>query len=99
MIERQLSMQKAESSPDLTRKRYNRIAFLYDLMEASMERFRFASWRQRLMDRIAGPKALEVGVGSGKNLITFEIPLITKSKIHVIHLILYMTKRLIKGIF
>ena len=27
-------MQKAESSPDLTRKRYNRIAFLYDLMEA-----------------------------------------------------------------
>ena len=64
-------MQKAESSPDLTRKRYNRIAFLYDLMEAPMERLRFASWRRKLMDRIAGPTALEVGVGTGKNLIFY----------------------------
>ena len=55
-------MQKTESSPDLTRKRYNRIAFLYDLMEAPMERLRFSSWRQKLMGRIAGPAALEVGV-------------------------------------
>ena len=64
-------MQKAESSPDLTRKRYNRIAFLYDLMEAPMERLRFASWRRKLMGRIAGPTALEVGVGTGKNLIFY----------------------------
>jgi ubiquinone/menaquinone biosynthesis C-methylase UbiE len=64
-------MQKKESSPDLTRKRYNRIAFLYDLMEAPMERLRFASWRQKLMGRIAGPTALEVGVGTGKNLIFY----------------------------
>jgi len=64
-------MQKAESSPDLTRKRYNRIAFLYDLMEAPMERLRFTSWRRRLMGRIAGPTALEVGVGTGKNLIFY----------------------------
>ena len=64
-------MQKAESSPDLTRKRYNRIAFLYDLMEAPMERLRFSSWRQKLMGRIAGPTALEVGVGTGKNLIFY----------------------------
>ena len=64
-------MQKAESSPDLTRKRYNRIAFLYDLMEAPMERLRFASWRRKLMGHIAGPTALEVGVGTGKNLIFY----------------------------
>jgi ubiquinone/menaquinone biosynthesis C-methylase UbiE len=64
-------MQKAESSPDLTRKRYNRIAFLYNLIEAPMERLRFASWRQKLMGRIAGPTALEVGVGTGKNLIFY----------------------------
>ena len=64
-------MQKTESSPDLTRKRYNRIAFLYDLMEAPMERLRFASWRRKLMGRIAGPTALEVGVGTGKNLIFY----------------------------
>lgn len=61
-------MQNPDCSPDLTRKRYNRIAFLYDFMEAPMESLRFASWRRRLTDRIAGPKALEVGVGTGKNL-------------------------------
>ena len=60
-------MQKAGSSLDLTRKRYNRMAFLYDFMEAPMERLRFASWRQKLTGRIAGPTALEVGVGTGKN--------------------------------
>jgi ubiquinone/menaquinone biosynthesis C-methylase UbiE len=60
-------MKNAGASPDLTRKRYNRIAFLYDIMEAPMEGLRFASWRQRLTGRIAGPTALEVGVGTGKN--------------------------------
>jgi len=30
---------------DLTRKRYDRLAFWYDIIEAPMERFRFASWR------------------------------------------------------
>jgi ubiquinone/menaquinone biosynthesis C-methylase UbiE len=61
-------MKNAGSSSDFTRRRYNRIAFLYDFMEAPMEGLRFASWRQRLTDRIAGPAALEVGVGTGKNL-------------------------------
>jgi len=60
-------MQKAGSSTDHTRKRYNRMAFLYDFMETPIERMRFASWRQRLPGRIKGPKALEVGVGTGKN--------------------------------
>jgi ubiquinone/menaquinone biosynthesis C-methylase UbiE len=64
-------MQTAKSSPDLTRKRYNRIAFLYDLMEGPMERLRFAGWRRKLTGRIAGPTALEVGVGTGKNLIFY----------------------------
>ena len=60
-------MKNAGSLSDFTRRRYNRIAFLYDFMEAPMECLRFASWRQRLTDRIAGPAALEVGVGTGKN--------------------------------
>ena len=51
-----------------TRKRYDRLASFYDYFEAPMERMRFASWRRRLVDRIAGPRSLEVGVGTGKNL-------------------------------
>ena len=66
-------MQNSNCSPDLTRKRYNRIAFLYDFMEAPLEGLRFASWRKRLTDRIAGPAALEVGVGTGKNLAYYPV--------------------------
>jgi len=53
---------------DTTRRRYDRIAPFYDLLEAPMERLRFASWRARLRNRIIGNRALEVGVGTGKNL-------------------------------
>jgi ubiquinone/menaquinone biosynthesis C-methylase UbiE len=51
-----------------TRKRYNRIAFLYDLIEAPLEQMRFSTWRRRLQTGIKGKRALEVGVGTGKNL-------------------------------
>jgi len=50
-----------------TRRRYDRLAFAYDVLEAPLERLRFAGWRKRLRNRIAGPAALEVGVGTGKN--------------------------------
>jgi ubiquinone/menaquinone biosynthesis C-methylase UbiE len=53
---------------NLTRKRYDRIAFFYNLMDAPLEHLRFASWRPMIRDRIKGSKALEVGVGTGKNL-------------------------------
>jgi len=51
-----------------TRKRYDRLALFYDFLEAPLERYRFAHWRSRLTDRIVGDRALEVGVGTGKNL-------------------------------
>jgi ubiquinone/menaquinone biosynthesis C-methylase UbiE len=51
-----------------TRKRYDRIAFLYDFMEAPFERSHFSNWRQKLRAGINGEQALEVGVGTGKNL-------------------------------
>jgi len=60
-------MRKASGS-NLTRRRYDRLAFLYDCIEKPMERLRFASWRARLTDRIVGAQALEVGIGTGKNL-------------------------------
>ena len=52
----------------LTRKRYDRLASWYDLLETPMERLRFASWRAGLLERIAGDRILEVGVGTGKNI-------------------------------
>ncbi len=55
------------SNSDVTRKRYDRLAHLYDFLEGPMERLRFAGWRTKLRDRITGERALEVGVGTGKN--------------------------------
>jgi len=51
-----------------TRARYNRIAVVYDLMEAFIERTAFAAWRQRLWAGVPAGRVLEVGVGTGKNL-------------------------------
>lgn len=50
-----------------TRARYDRIAPIYDLMEAGVERLAFRRWRSRLWDRVEGKRVLEVGVGTGKN--------------------------------
>ncbi len=56
------------SATERTRRRYDRLAFLYDFLEAPVEWFRFRSWRAGLTRRILGPRVLEVGVGTGKNL-------------------------------
>jgi ubiquinone/menaquinone biosynthesis C-methylase UbiE len=61
-------MTPGPSNTDLTRRRYDRIARFYDFLEAPMERSRFAMWRTKLRDGITGERALEVGVGTGKNL-------------------------------
>lgn len=50
-----------------TRARYQRISPLYDAMEILAER-RYANWRPRLWAQAEGPKVLEVGVGTGKNM-------------------------------
>ncbi len=59
---------KKNTNHDPIRKRYDRLSFFYNFMEAPLESFRFASWRKKLGNRIDGPRALEVGVGTGKNL-------------------------------
>lgn len=58
-------MKLLKSKTDQIRGRYNRIAFLYNSLEAPMEYLRFRNWRNRLMKMISGPSALEVGVGTG----------------------------------
>lgn len=51
-----------------TRARYNRIAPMYDTMEAFTERTTFGSWRLGLWAAVPAGRVLEVGVGTGKNL-------------------------------
>jgi ubiquinone/menaquinone biosynthesis C-methylase UbiE len=50
-----------------TRRSYDRLAPLYDKMDALAER-RYRAWRERLWSLVRGPRVLEVGVGTGKNL-------------------------------
>lgn len=56
-------------NPDSTliKKRYDRLAPFFDLLEAPMEGLLFKPWRQRLWEQAIGHHILEVGVGTGKN--------------------------------
>jgi len=51
-----------------TRRRYDRIAPLYDSMEWLAERSAMSDWREELWSRVEGKRVLEVGVGTGKNI-------------------------------
>jgi ubiquinone/menaquinone biosynthesis C-methylase UbiE len=59
---------KLTPATDLVRKRYDRFAPFFDVLEKPMERFRFSNWRLKFRDRLFGKRALEVGVGTGKNI-------------------------------
>ena len=60
-----MSIDKRETAR--TQARYQRIAPFYDAMELFAER-RYADWRPRLWSLVQGPRVLEVGVGTGKNI-------------------------------
>jgi ubiquinone/menaquinone biosynthesis C-methylase UbiE len=49
------------------KKRYNRAAKFYDILENPMEMMALKKWRIDLMKELKG-KVLEVGVGTGKNI-------------------------------
>ena len=49
------------------RRRYNRAARFYDLLEKPMEIMVLKKWRMEVMKDLEG-KVLEVGVGTGKNI-------------------------------
>jgi ubiquinone/menaquinone biosynthesis C-methylase UbiE len=50
----------------LVRRRYDRLACVYDAL-AGVDLLFTREWRRELWSRIAGPRVLEVGVGSGVN--------------------------------
>lgn len=56
----------AESTATI-RRRYDRLAPFFDLLEGVAERMAFAPWRQRLWSEVGAGRVLEVGVGTGKN--------------------------------
>ena len=56
-----------DETTEAAKRRYNRIAPVYDLMEILVERSRYGKWRELLWSKLEGTKILEVGVGTGKN--------------------------------
>ena len=52
---------------NLTRQRYERLSAYYDRLEGLTER-RYRPWRRKLWGQVLGPRVLEVGVGTGKNM-------------------------------
>ncbi len=51
-----------------TRRRYDRQAALYDVMEAPVEALMFKRLRRRLWSDVRGALVLEIGAGTGKNV-------------------------------
>ncbi|MBM4271864.1 MAG: methyltransferase domain-containing protein [Deltaproteobacteria bacterium] len=52
------------------KERFDRIAWIYDFMESPMEMLSVSKWRKELLSTVRG-KVLEVGIGTGKNLIYY----------------------------
>ncbi|WP_432666057.1 methyltransferase domain-containing protein [Wukongibacter baidiensis] len=52
---------------EIIRKRYDRVAKIYDLMEKPMEASKLSNWRKEAIKELYGD-VLEVGVGTGKNV-------------------------------
>ena len=60
-------MAETDKRTNHIRKRYNRIAPVYDFLQEGVERLRFNKWRRLLWEKVQGKRILEVGVGTGKN--------------------------------
>ena len=60
-------MPTENKATEIARRRYDRRAPLYDLMEGLVERSRYSKWREILWSKVEGTHILEVGVGTGKN--------------------------------
>ena len=60
-------MNESTDATETTRRRYDRIAPVFDLLEGLMETVSFRRWRTLAWQRVEGTDVLEIGVGTGKN--------------------------------
>jgi ubiquinone/menaquinone biosynthesis C-methylase UbiE len=61
-------MTEPERATRLARRRYDRIAWIYDALEGMNERISpVAAWRQQTWSRVSG-RVLEIGIGTGRNI-------------------------------
>ncbi len=56
-----------EKRTSLIKRRYDRVAGVYDFLDAPMELMAFKKYRGDVLNKVHG-KALEIGVGTGKNI-------------------------------
>jgi len=60
-------LESSDRATDLLRRRYDRIAPLYDFVEGLVERPGHSRWRSLLWSKVEGTQVLEIGVGTGQN--------------------------------
>jgi len=60
-------MTSNKSETAIIKKRYDRLAPFFDIMEGCLEWAFFKRWREIVWSKVQGPRILEVGVGTGKN--------------------------------
>lgn len=58
---------RTSEETEIVRRRYDRIAAVYDIFNAAME-LGARTWRPDQWSRVEGPRILELGVGTGKNI-------------------------------
>lgn len=63
-----MNMTQRSSETEVVRRRYDRGAARYDLLTWPMEKMAMDRFRGRLVAQVNGPRVLEVGVGTGRNL-------------------------------
>ncbi len=66
-------MKTVDKATETARRRYDRNASFYDMMEAVLERYRLRRWRELQWSKVEGTKILEVGVGTGKNFSYYPV--------------------------
>ena len=57
----------AVNNTSLIKRRYDRVAKFYDILDVPMELLAFRKYREKVLQNLNG-KALEVGIGTGRNI-------------------------------